>query len=247
MPDQWDAVAAAMRAAVLDTVAALGVVTPPAPTGPTSVDLSRWKLTIPEVRDGKVVEIKPPALATYTDRYFARVDGALRFRCWHGGATTSGSSNPRSELRELNADGTLAKWSTRKGRHELTVRGQVNRLTKVRPHVVLAQLHGGDDDVTTFRLEGQKLWITRGDDTHAHLVTDDFRLGQPYELRILAVDGEISYAYQGREVAYRLDADDDSVYAKAGAYLQSNPKTAPGESTDEYAEVLIYGAQVTHS
>lgn len=243
-----DELGAAIRAQVQQPPPVVVPPPPPPPPEPVAgVDLTRWKLTIPEVKDGKVVEIKPPGLARYTDRYFAPVEGGLRFRCWHGGGTTSGSANPRSELRELNADGSLAKWSTTSGRHELVVDGQVNRLTLVKPHTVLAQIHGGDDDVTVFRLEGTKLWITKGDDTHAFLVTDRLWLTQRYQLRLVAEQGTVRYWFNGQPVDYALQVKDSSCYFKAGNYLQSNAKTAPGESTDEYSEVIVFGAQVTHS
>lgn len=252
MPDQWDAVAAAMRAAVADTVAALGPKpAAPAPAAP-GVDLARWKLTIPELgADGKIREIKPPALATYSSRYFERLpDGALRFRCWHGGATTKRSSNPRSELRERVGDDPEGYWPLRSGRHVLEVVGQINRNTKVKPHVVASQIHAKSekyDDVTVWRIEGPKLWITRGNTTHGHLVDDALPYGKPYTLRTEVADGKIRFAYNGRTVPFELDAPDDDAYFKAGLYLNSNPETAPGESTEEYAEVVVYNAKVSHS
>jgi hypothetical protein len=94
-----------------------------------------WYLTLPTGAQGSPDTVKQPALATYSSKYFELTparDGVL-FRVWHGGVTTSGSPNPRSELRECNPDGSLAKWSAAKGRHSMTVEGQVNRLTKVRP------------------------------------------------------------------------------------------------------------------
>jgi hypothetical protein len=79
-----------------------------------------------------------PKLATYSSAFFQLNDtrDGIIFRTWHGGVTTSGSPNPRSELREETANGTQhAKWNAGTGRHSMTVVGQVNRLTKVRPHV----------------------------------------------------------------------------------------------------------------
>jgi poly(beta-D-mannuronate) lyase len=117
-----------------------------------------WYLTVPvkDPVDGWAMEIEQPTLATYASRYFLLTDdhtGAV-FRVWHGGATTSGSKNPRSELREQTPDGKAhAAWSCVSGRHRLVVRGRVNRLTKVRPHVVIGQIHSATDDVTVFRVE----------------------------------------------------------------------------------------------
>lgn len=235
----------------VDVPATAGGSTPestPAPGPSAGVDLARWKLTIPE-RDanGKVVEIKPPALATYSSRYFTRLDGgAVRLRVWHGGQTTANSPNPRSELRERVGGLPEGYWDATKGWHTLIVEGQVDRLTKVRPHLVLAQIHGGGDDVTVFRVEGAKLWITDGDNNHGFLIDDAFTLGRRYTLGLDVEDGHIAYQYNGRPVPFTLRTSDTSCYFKAGAYLQSNPASAPDESPDEYAEVVVYSATVTH-
>jgi hypothetical protein len=77
------------------------------------IDLRSWKVTLP-IRDGdKVLEIKQPTLATFKhDSFFAVNAGGngMRFRVFHGGATTSGSKNSRSELREMCSHGEEAKW-----------------------------------------------------------------------------------------------------------------------------------------
>lgn len=129
----------------------------------------------------------------------------------------------------------------------MVVKGRVNRLTKVRPYVVLAQIHDASDDVTVFRLEGTNLWITAGDTPHGYLLDSNFQLGRDYEIGFDVSGGVVSYFYSGRVVPYTLSAKTEGNYFKTGAYLQSNPTSAPGESTDEYAEVLIYSAVVTHT
>ena len=215
------------------------------PTG--GLDLTNWYLTLPTGKPGSPDTVKQPKLATYSSKFFEAVPEGRVCRVWHGGVTTSGSANPRSELRECNPDGSLAKWSTTKGRHQMVVEGQVNRLTKVKPHVVLLQIHGAEDDVTVFRLEGSKLWITKGDEPHGHLLDDQFTLGKPYRIGFDVRDGVISYSYNGAQVPFTLKVKDSGSYFKTGAYLQSNPKTAPDESTSEYAEVLLRSVRVTHT
>lgn len=209
-----------------------------------------WYLTLPTGTQGSPDTVHQPQLATYTSKYFELTpagDGVV-FRCWHGGVTTSGSANPRSELREMSSGGAdKAAWSCARGTHTQTVVGQVNRLTKVRPHVVLHQIHGADDDVTVWRLEGSKLWITDGDNPHGFLVDDAFQLGQRYELKTIAHDGEIGYWYNGKPLSYTVKSTDPGCYFKAGCYAQTNPVSAPGESTDEYAETVVYSVTVTHA
>ena len=125
--------------------------------------------------------------------------------------------------------------------------GQVNRLTKVKPHVVIGQIHGAANDLTVYRVEGTKLWITDGDNTHAHLVDGAFTLGKRYTLRFDVAAGKIGYTYNGVKVPYILSSSDGGAYFKAGCYAQTNPTTAPTESTDEYHEVIVYSVKVTHA
>jgi hypothetical protein len=91
------------------------------------INLKSWKVTLP-VKDGdKILEVKQPKLATFKHDSFFAVNAAgngIRFRVFHGGATTSGSKNPRSELREMRADGDEAKWSIGSGTHSMEVRGK---------------------------------------------------------------------------------------------------------------------------
>lgn len=75
------------------------------------------------------------------------------FRTFHGGFATSGSKNPRTELREMAGNGTeKAAWKGGSGTHTMSLTGQVDRLTRVAPHLVIAQIHGADDDMTVFRV-----------------------------------------------------------------------------------------------
>jgi len=217
-----------------------------------SLDLVELIISLEEefTKDGKVVEIRQPQLASYSDLFFGLTDDktGVRFRAWHGGDTTQNSRNPRSELREMNADGSDEyNWSFKSGRHSMEVVGQVNRLTRVKPHVVIAQIHGADDDLTVFRVEGAKLYLTKGDDTHAYLLDPNFQLGKRYTLRFDVVDGKCSYTYNGVKPSFTVSSSDTSAYFKTGNYLQSNPTTAPSESTSEYSEVVVYSVTVTHS
>lgn len=242
-----------LLSAAVDVPAVTPVPDPPPTSAKYPIDLfgKNWYLTTPIPRvDGLATEIHQPDLATYTSKYFELTpDGkAAVFRAWHGGATTKGSKNTRSELREEIQDGAAhAAWSSNSGRHRLVVHGRVNRLTKVRPHCVIAQIHDAADDVTVFRVEGTNLWITAGDNPHGYLLDGNFALGRDYEIGFDVSNGVISYLYSGRVVPYTLSAKTEGNYFKAGCYCQSNPTNAPSESTDEYAEVVIYSATVTHS
>ena len=228
--------------------------TPTTPTEPTtggepSIDLAKWKLTIPVVSGGKVQEIKPPDLANYRSEFFQLATGkkgrkGYRFRCFHGGGTTSGSSNPRSELRQRVKNDPEGYWDS-KNLQTFRCVLSVERLTAKRGHTVISQIHGGKDDTQVWRLERNKLWLTNGNDNNWKLVDPNFVLGDIHTLEYKVDKGVIKTFYDGKAIA-ELPMSGTG-YFKAGAYLQSNEKTAPGESTSEYTDVIIYELSATES
>jgi hypothetical protein len=224
---------------------------------PVDIDITGWKLTVPYGAPEKPTEIKQPELNRTKSLenedglvVFERdkETGTLKFRANHGGVTTSGSPNPRSELREMSKDGSKnAKWSTTKGRHVMDVTLRINQLTHYRPYVVPAQIHGGEDDVTVLRLEGTNLWITNGDKSHGYKLTDKYLRGQIIRFSFIAEGGKIRFKYNGRLVDYEVKSSDSACYFKTGCYLQSNPKSAPDEDPDAFAEVELLGVRVEHT
>lgn len=239
--------------------AKLGIIpTPPIVTAGYPADLisKDWYLTIPVLGPkGYAAEIHQPDLATYASKFFELVPptptspAGIACRTWHGGATTSGSANPRSELREMagGKGADKASWSSTKGRHQMTINGQVNRLTKVKPQTVIGQIHDDEDDVTVFRVEGGQLWLTKGDTTHGYLLDPAFALGKPYAIGFDVSGGVVSYTYNGAVVPFTCKVKTTGCYFKAGCYLQSNPTTAPTEVATEYSEVILYSVSVTHT
>ncbi|ARQ72427.1 hypothetical protein CAG99_16800 [Streptomyces marincola] len=213
------------------------------------LDLSDWKVTLPIGDDGDPTEIFQPDLDTYVHDEFFRVSDsgdAVRFRAPVNGVTTGGSSYPRSELREMEpGGGDETEWSSTSGTHTMTVREAFTHLPEDKPHVVGAQIHGGDDDVTVIRLEGSKLWITEGDESNHHLITDDYELGTVFEVRYVVSDGEIDIYYNGA-LETTIEHRDSSNYFKAGAYTQANCGNSSPCSDDNYGEVEIYDVAVTH-
>src|SRR5688500_11036545 len=95
------------------------------------VDLSKQKLTLPMedlANPGKVLEIKRPQLDAFEHSDFFWADEmGVHFRARCDGFTTSGSSYPRSELREMaDTEGkVLAAWSSNSGEHTLWMRFKV--------------------------------------------------------------------------------------------------------------------------
>lgn len=191
------------------------------------------------------VEILQPQLATYTHPEWFHLNAektAVVFAANWDGATTPNSNNPRSELREMvNNGNTLANWSGSTGRHQMDCELRVTRLDGAH-HVVIGQIHDADDDVTVFRLEGNQLWITDGDNTHGHLL-GTYTPG-PNSTKIkIGFDvfaGTIRYRYNGNTVPYELPMQGDGGYFKTGCYLQVKQNSGG-------ATVELYSVKVVHS
>jgi hypothetical protein len=231
------------------------------------IDVSRWKLTLPI---NNAMEIHTPELYRYSiDPWYKLVqdeDGyAVQFRANHGGASTGGSKNPRSEYREMDQNyhyqnsRSHAAWSNTDGKtHSMWIKQKVTHLTRVKPHVVVGQIHDGGDDVTVFRIEAAytaegtpppthaQLWITRGNTSHGYLVDGNYELGTVFEVKFIAHNGVVEYEYNGERVDYVHTGNISGCYFKLGNYTQSNNGTAPTESDTAYAETYVYDYEITH-
>lgn len=213
------------------------------------LDLTGWKVQLPIGDEEDPDEVTQPDLASYAvDPWFVPTsdcDG-VQFRSAVNGVTTGGSSYPRSELREMTADGSdEAAWSADSGTHTMVINQAITHLPNDKPHVVAGQIHGGDDDVSVFRLEGSSLYVTDGDEKHT-LVTDDYVLGTPFEAKFVVDDGTIQAYYNG-ELKATIDADFSEGYFKSGAYTQANCDRSDPCGDDNYGQVVVYDISVSHS
>jgi hypothetical protein len=147
----------------------------------------------------------------------------------------------------MTADGTeSASWSSTSGTHTMVATEAFTRLPQGKPHLVGAQIHDDDDDITVFRLEGSKLYVTDGDDPNYRLVTDDYVLGTRFEAKFVVSGGKVEAYYNGRLQA-TIVTDFSDAYFKAGAYTQANCEKAAPCSPDNYGETVIYELHVTHT
>lgn len=218
----------------------------PVATVPGDVlNLDNWYLTLPtkDATTGFAQEIKQPALRNYSDDAFRLAPtGGVQFTVHHGApGVTKSSLNPRSELRGLPS------FSPTSGKQYFTLSGHVDQLTTVKPEVVLAQVHGITDDLCVFRLEGTTLYRTNGNDDHSVVVDKSLAIGQPYTLGFVIGSGKIQAVYNGNNVGGLIPITDPLVYVKGGLYLQSNPQTAPSETTSAFARVTVTALTVLHS
>jgi len=214
------------------------------------LNLMNWKLQLPIGQQGSVTEVSLPALNTFADDCFhlnAAQNGVV-FKANCGGVTTSGSSYPRSELREMTGNGlSQAAWSTDTGIHSMYIKEAIMHLPDVKPQVVAGQIHKIVSDLIEVRLEGTKLFLEydTGATVHGAILASNYKLGTVFTLRIVASAGHIK-TYYNDSIAPAQDfpANYSGCYFKAGCYTQSN--TTKGDSAGAYGEVCVYELVVTH-
>ncbi|HZE37256.1 MAG TPA: polysaccharide lyase family 7 protein [Stackebrandtia sp.] len=215
------------------------------------LDLANWYLTLPTGDEGHPDTVEQPDLDGFTaDPYFtANADcDAVQFQAPVNGVTTENSKYPRSELREMDGSDE-ASWSSSEGTHTLVVEEAFTHLPEPgdddRDIVVGAQIHGSDDDVTVFRLEGDQLWSTDEDEPHGTLLDEHYTLGTKFEAKFVVEDGKTHVFYNGEEKA-TLSKDYDGAYFKTGAYTQANCDNSDPCDESNFGQVEIYSAKVTH-
>src|SRR5688572_18098564 len=103
-------------------------------------DLSHWHLTLP---DDDASTISPSSLSggyTHSSWFYTGADGAMVFWCPVTGGTTSGSTYPRSELRErIDPSSTSVNWPPW-GTHILNAQCKITQLPS-NGRTVIAQIH----------------------------------------------------------------------------------------------------------
>jgi len=213
------------------------------------IDLSEWKLTLPVGdADGDALEVRQPALTEYQlPPYFSTSEdcSSVVFRAPVSAATTTGSTYPRSELREMTGSGAAAAWSSGTGVHVLRVDMAFTRLPNDKPHVVGMQIHDANDDIIVFRLEGSSLWLTNGDETHWALVTDQYRLGTRFRGGFEVAGGHVKAFYNDSLIG-TLTSDFEGAYFKVGAYTQANCTRSAPCSESNHGETRVYGIELDH-
>jgi Alginate lyase/Immunoglobulin domain len=140
--------------------------------------LSHWKLQLPTSggvltgTGGSVDSVQPSGLvAGFTNDYFyTGPDGAMSFWVPDNGSTTSGSSHPRSELREqLIAGNDNTNWTVY-GTHMLTAQCTVLQVASDTGKVCIGQIHepnnkpdgsasAGNEHMIMFDLPNKKIYV----------------------------------------------------------------------------------------
>lgn len=212
-----------------------------------------WKLQLPvddpDESGDQPLEIFQPGLGSYVNGpwFTATADcGGVQFRNAVNGVTTPNSTYARSELREMTDGGSEnASWPSDQGTHTMVIDQAITDLPEVKRHVVAGQIHDGNDR-SVFRLEGSSLYVTRDNDTHYKLVTDDYELGTRFQAKFVVSAGSIKAYYDGALQA-TIPVDFEDGYFKAGVYTQANCGNSEPCDSSNYGQVEIYDVSVSHS
>lgn len=215
------------------------------------LDLRAWYLTLP-INNAQA--ITQPQLATFVDpdHFCVSADGkAVIVTAECGGSTTSNSSYPRSELREMKLDGTTrASWSSSTGIHTMQITQAVTHLPVAKAQVVCGQILNSSDDVIQLVMDGTKnatspaLRVRWKGSSQSAPVIAAVPVGQKFNVTVTAKGGHMMVA-AGGIVTHTFSYSGSGLYFKAGCYTQSN--TSKGDLPTAYGQVEISALSVTHT
>jgi Alginate lyase len=217
-------------------------------------DLSVWELQLPIGSPGSPTTIPSSQLKGadgYTNpAYFwtDKNDGSMTFWDPEAGVTTPNSNYARSELREMNTNGSAADWSL-SGTHKLSA---TLRIPSVTSSVCVGQIHLGSGGSSTKPLL-ELYYHSNGDivlglenspdgGQTSHTLTN-VSIGTQWSYVIAIVDDEIQITVNGAEHSYPIASGFKAYhqYFKAGDYNQSS-----SDSTSKGAKVKFYALNVQH-
>ncbi|WUV81818.1 polysaccharide lyase family 7 protein [Streptomyces sp. NBC_01476] len=230
-----------------------GLNTSVAPGG--NFNLSVWELQEPVGSPGSPTTISSSRLqgaGGFQDQYFYTdgSDGAMTFWAPEKGVTTPNSNYARSELREMNTNGSAADWSLA-GTHRLNAS---LRVVSVTSNVCVGQIHLGSGGTSTKPLielyyhsngdivAGVENSPSGGQTTHP---VGHVAVGTKWSYTIGVSGGNtIDLTVNGTTTHYAIPSSFNPYkqYFKAGSYNQSS-----SDSTTNGARVAFYTLTVSHS
>jgi alginate lyase len=254
--------ASALTAAVVGTLGVVGITESSAATtlNPDvspggNFNLAIWQLQLPVGSPGSPTTIQPAQLkgaGGYSNpSYFwtDKNDGSMTFWAPEKGVTTPNSNYARSELREMNSNGSAADW-TLAGNHTLSAELRVVSVTK---NVCVGQVHLGSGGSSTKPL--LELYYHSNGDIYLgtenspdggqtlHYITN-VALGAHFTYVINVTGNKINLTVNGAKTSYSIPSSFNAYkqYFKAGSYNQSS-----SDSTSNGAKVKFYALTVAHS
>lgn len=180
---------------------------------------------------------------------------AVQFRVRADAATTAGSTTPRSELREMLADGSEQAFDAMVGEHTLRTKCRITHLPPADPEVIIAQLHNGVTgdriSIRTQLVSGNTRLLCRINGTEVlPRFEESYVLGTEFEVLIKVLDGGVVNVHYNGAIAptvtgQLVSTGSASWYFKCGAYAQFD-ETSAG-STTEFVTVEHRDLEVTHT
>jgi hypothetical protein len=233
-----------------------------APSG--NFNLSNWKITLPVDASGTIggtaVEVKNLAGYQNSKYFYTAADGAMTFYAPVDGATTSGSSYARSELREMNGTSTAAWKLTTGGSMSATLEVDAAPMRDGQGHkLVIGQIHGQNDELVRLYWQDNKLYFNNdlsGSDNKEHSFTftaadgsqPDVSLNEKFSYTINVKDHNLDVDIYADGKVYHSHTtvnsvwDNDTFYFKAGAYLGANETNGSG-----YGQTSFYALDFNHN
>ncbi|HEY4626512.1 MAG TPA: polysaccharide lyase family 7 protein [Blastococcus sp.] len=235
-------------------MAVFGLAVAPAASAAPSQALDTYKLQLPTATNGKGDEVSRDALvAGYSSTWFQpTADGrGYRFKVPVNGVPGAGTSFPRTELRELNPDGSLAGWAGGDGVTR-TFRAvyKINHLPVGDRETTLFQIHNGDTEVTTIWVAdaGSQMNVVvrkNGLSLSPKLITN-YAYGTRFDIKVVVntrvkvyLAGVLKFDYPFSDLTI---GSGGKFYEKAGNYLQANTVTAAASDYGEIEMRLPVGA-----
>jgi len=209
---------------------------PLAPLSPRGVDLSGWKLSLPEANDqGDAASIEPAALKV---PWLTPVPGGgLMFWAPASGATTKNSDHTRTELQSL----TYFQAGT--GVHTLSASLTLLQLPQDGGGIILGQIHGGREissvPYVMLRVQDNKLRVVvkqvgKGKKVINYPLLDNVGINSPIDYTISDLGNgtmtfSATYNGQTRQTTAPVPAKflGQTVRFQAGDYQQANQSHGP--------------------
>jgi len=240
----------ALHADLLGTVAPAG-----------NFDMSHWKLTLPVNStggsSGSAAEISSTSLVSgYTSTWFrTQSDGGMVFTAPVKGATTSGSSYPRSELREQMVTGSDRINWTSTSEAVMDARLAINNVPSSTGKVVVGQIHGVDaaplvklryfrSSSGVGRLDALVKPTPTSTSDVSYPLSTNLPLNTRFTYNITVSGGVLSMSVNGGTPQRHVISSEWAgigFYYKAGVYTQ-----ASGTSTSDGGRTTFYRLAISH-
>jgi hypothetical protein len=224
-------------------------------------DLSHWKLTLPVDSNGANIgtaaEVQVAQMvAGYTNAsyFYTASDGAMLFWCPVDGATTSGSTYPRSELREMLSPGSTSVNWMGYGTHLLTAQCKLTQIPSSKK-VIIGQIHsftGNAYPLLKLQYNNGNIEALFKFSPNSHVdtkytVATGIALSNSINYQIKMVNGLLTATVNGNTQGTNIFLTDpawtnQTFYFKAGNYCQDNVGAIP-----EGASVSFYELTASHA